>query len=106
MTCNLCQRSQRDGFRNFKCQGIETIDQCPTGEIARLAPENERFWDLFSRILPGLCDGFGGFNYRAIEFVMDVQNVSAGQRPIIFDKCLIMISVIEEGRAVEKAKHG
>ncbi len=97
MTCGLCQRSQRDGFRkNVKCDGIDTVDECPTKEVPKPSPENELFWQLFQRILPGLPNGMGGYNLEAIETVMNLYQVPEGQRPIIFDKCLAVITVIQE----------
>lgn len=72
------------------------MEICPTGEVFKLAPENEAFWELFQRILPGLPNGMGGLNLAAIMTVMDLYQVPQGQRPIIFDKCLVMISLLRE----------
>ena len=96
MTCGICRRSQRDGFRDVKCDGIETVDACPTNEIPKLAPENEWFWSLFQRMLPGLPNGMGGWNFQVIELVMNLYQVPKGQRLIIWDKCMAVITVLQE----------
>lgn len=103
MSCNLCRRSQRDGYRpHVQCEGIESVKECPTGEVAVLAPENQKFWALFLRMLPGLVDGLGGFDYSAITTVMDVYGVPPGERLVIFDKALAVIYGIQEVREAER----
>ncbi len=97
MTCELCRDEQEGGFR-ARCPGIELVDACPTGEVPKLSAENRRFWLLFERILPGLFDGWGGVNYSAIREVLDLYEVPAGERPIAFDKCLVVVEVIQEIR--------
>lgn len=69
-----------------------------------MAPENERFVFLLWKILPGLCDGYGGFNYDAISFVLDRYGVPEGQQPIIIDRCLVIINAIQEIREEEREK--
>ena len=64
--------------------------------MPELAPANQGFWQLFQRMLPGLPNGMGGYNLEAITTVMELYQVPEGQRPIIFDKCLAVITVIQE----------
>ena len=94
----MCRRSQDDGFRDIKCRGIENVDECPTGEVARLSEENRKFWHLFIKMLPGLCTAEGGFDFRAIDFVFETYRVPEGQRFILLDRCIIVIDVIKEIR--------
>jgi len=100
MTCGICRRAQKDGFRKFDCKGISTVRECVSHELVKLHEGNEGFWFLFQRILPGLQDGFGGFNYDAINIVFDLYKmwITSGQRPLLFDKCLIVISAIVDAR--------
>jgi len=98
MTCGICRRAQKDGFRTIDCKGITTVEECPSHELVKLQRGNEGFWFLFQRILPGLQDGFGGFNYDAIIKVFDLYQVPSGQRVLLFDKCLIVISAIVDAR--------
>ena len=72
------------------------MDKCPTKEVPKPSPENERFWQLFQRMLPGLPNGMGGWNVQVIETVMNLYQVPPGQRPIIWDKCLAVITVLQE----------
>ncbi|MBW2341222.1 MAG: hypothetical protein JRF50_12915 [Deltaproteobacteria bacterium] len=106
MTCSVCRRAQEDGFRKFRCRGIETVEACHTGEVPKLIRENEPFWFLFQRMLPGLFDGYGGVNFTAIFQVLDLYKVPAGQRPIIHDKCLVVIAAVREIQEQERIKHG
>ena len=98
MECWLCIRSQQDGFYTaVTCKGVEHVNECPrpTDKIPKLSEDNRRFWILFQKILPGLNTGFGGFDYQAIESVFNILQVNCGQRPILLDRCLIVISVIQ-----------
>jgi len=96
MTCAICRRAQKDGFRDIRCKGIETVPECPTNEVPKLMAENEPFWFVFQRMLPGLFDGYGGVNFAAIIQVLDLYGVPAGQRPIVHDGCLTVIGAIRE----------
>lgn len=101
MTCDICRRSQKDGFYNaVKCKGLEYVDECPRPDdrIPKLSEENHWFKRLFDKMLPGLIDPSGSFLFDAIGFVFDIYQVPEGQRPILFDKCLIVISAIQETR--------
>jgi len=107
MDCATCRRMQADGFRDdIQCRGIESVGRCPSGDLPYLSKNNREFWSLFTRILPGLIDGFGGFNYQAIEFQFNIWQVDEMQRPIIMDKCLVFIKVLTEQRRKKKEQSG
>ena len=57
---------------------------------------------MLHKILPVLCDGYGGFQVGTIEYVMNLYGVPFSQRPIVHDRMLIVIGVIEEIRKQEK----
>lgn len=98
----MCKRSQRDGFR-APCPGIEEVPECPRGEVPRLMSENERFrLFLVSRIFPGLCDGWGAFRYETISEAFRMYNIPDGERPVLMDKCLMVIRAIQEVREAER----
>ena len=67
-------------------------------------PENQPFWFLFMRMLPGITDAYGAFKFEAIKYVMDEYQVEAGQRPIIHEKCLSVMSAIREIQDEEEEK--
>jgi len=102
MTCAICRRAQKDGFRETPCRGIEHVAACPTGEVPKLMRENEPFWFVFQRMLPGLFDGYGGVRFAAIGEVLDLYGVPQGQRPIVHDSCLVVIGVIRELQEQER----
>jgi len=102
MTCGICRRSQEDGFRKFQCEGIDVAETCQTGEVPKLIEENQGFWELFLKILPGLFDGYGAPRFESIVAVFDVFGVKPGQRPVLMDKCLALIHVIKEIRDAGK----
>ena len=107
MTCSICRQAQRDWPKtNPQCNGIETVDECKraTQKVPKLLKDNEEFVFLLYKVLPVLCDGFGGFKHDAIEYLMDMHKVPEGQRPIIFDRFLIVIDVIREVREKERKK--
>ena len=99
----MCRRFQKDNQRETKCDGIDTVNKCPTGEVPKLSEENRKFKAFLFRMLPGLCDGFGGFNFMAIQYAMDVFGIARGQRPIVHDKMMQVIVAIEDIRK-EKRK--
>ena len=102
MTCEFCRRTQDDGFRTEKCAGIDFVERCPRGEIPKLLLVNKDFTFLLFRILPGLIDGMGGFKYESIQVIMEEYDVPKGMRPIIFDKCIVVIAAIKEMRDKNK----
>lgn len=106
MTCGFCRRAQEDGFKEIDCKGIDAVDECPAGEVPKLSPSNLRAWFLISRILPGLFDGYGAANYEAIEAVFRIYQTPPGQRAVLLDKCIIVISAIQEAREAERPKSG
>jgi len=102
--CSICRSAQKDGWVAEKCQGIEYVDKCPRGNVPKLLDENREFWALFEKILPGLCNGKGGFDYRAIDIVFDSYRTPRAIRHIHFDKCLIVIEAIQKIREEERNK--
>lgn len=104
MTCGMCRRAQQDFDNITPCDGIEFVDECPrdADKVPKLDQENEGFWFLMLRILPGLSNGFGGFDYNAIINVFNIYEVPQGQRPILHDKCLIVMRAISECREAKK----
>ncbi len=100
-TCGICRRSQRDFYKKH-CPGIEVIDECPSKDestrVPKLAESNQGWWRLFRRMQPFLWDGFGGVRIEAVREVMTEFHVPTGQRPIIFDKCLVAIAAIRDVR--------
>lgn len=97
-TCGLCKRTQADFKDTEKCGGIETVRICPTGKVPKLTPNNRKFQELFFRILPGLCDGFGGFSFFGVDYVCRIFGVTPGEMPIVHDKILVIIACIEDAR--------
>ncbi len=104
MECGICKRSQKDGFYNLKCKGLEYVEKCPRPHdpIPILSEENEKFWKLFDRIRSGLMGDGGFFNYGAIETVFRAWGVKDGQRPILLDRCLVVIEVIKRLRKAKQ----
>ncbi len=98
----MCRVQQEKGLWAGACQGVKWVEACPRAWVPNLAPENKRFWELFTRIMPGLFDGFGGVQYQAITEVLDLFGVPAGQRVIIHDKCLLMIKIWREVKEAER----
>jgi hypothetical protein len=96
MECSICRRSQKDGFRRIRCEGIETVDECPTKEMPKLRGEIKPFWAFFETVLPGLFDGMGGMQYSTIQSACDIWGVSRGERPIVLHYSLIVAAVIRE----------
>lgn len=108
-TCYACKRSQKAGWiKKIDCRGIDYVDECkhPTEKIPKLSEDNRKFWNLFIKILPGLCRFDNSFSYNSIDSVFRTWGVKEGQRPVLLDRCLIVIGVIQETRRVERAKHG
>lgn len=102
----MCRRSQEDGFLQIKCDGIDTVAKCPTGEVPKLCEKNRGFKFLLDRMLPGLCDAYGGFDFNAIGHVFELYGVPEGQRPVIHDKLMVVIDVIREVRKAEEKGRG
>jgi len=105
MTCGTCQQIQKDfpGAR-APCEGIDSVEECPTGEVAKLARSNERFWFLVQRILPGAFDGWGAVQYGAIDSVLRAFGVPREEHAVIYEKCLTVLTVIREIREQERKK--
>lgn len=99
MTCGLCKKAQKDGFRNDSCQGIETVDQCPTGEVGKLGPELAGFRFLLDRFLPLVGNGLGAWQPDAFRLVFETYGVPQGQRPVLADFLLVVLKAIGEARS-------
>lgn len=104
MTCGICRRSQKDGFKKIKCDGIESVEKCPGGDIPKLSRENKKAWWLLNRMLPGFYSAQGGFDYSVISLVFNLYNVPAGQRPILYDKFIHVIDAVIKMRKKNKAE--
>ncbi|MBW1708161.1 MAG: hypothetical protein JRJ86_23900 [Deltaproteobacteria bacterium] len=86
--------------------GLIPLTSGPTGEVVRLARENEYFSNvIWPRVSPGLSIGFGGVNYNAIQFVFSLLQIPGGEQPVIFDKILAVTAAINEIREAER-RHG
>lgn len=102
--CTLCRNSQKDGFTDVKCQGIEHVEICPVGKVPKLNDENREFQKIFEDIEPGMHNGMGGFDYFAIDMVL--RRYDSAARDVIFAKCLVMIRAIMQVRKEKKANSG
>ena len=101
MTCGFCRNAQEAKWRE-SCQGIDHVEECPTKEVQKLAPANHTAVELFYKMLPGLQNGMGGWDYGAIREVFGIYRVSKGERPVLFDKVLIMIRAIMQIQETSK----
>jgi len=101
----MCQRAQRDGFKpGLHCRGIETVEKCPIGQVPKLSEGNQRFWHLFSRLLPGLFDGYGGISYSAIAFFIDLFKIE--QKDVFFEKSIIIATTIRQIQEERQKRRG
>jgi hypothetical protein len=100
MTCDVCRNAQEAKWRK-PCPGIDDVDECPTNEVPKLDPANSLAVELFYKMLPGIQNGMGGWDYGAITMVFDVCRVKEGERQALFDKCLVMIGAIKSGMKTE-----
>jgi hypothetical protein len=99
MTCGLCGQAQKDGFRNdIHCLGIETVDECPTGEVGKLHKKLAGFKWLLDRFLPVAGNGLGAWQPDAFRLVFETYAVPQGQRPVLADFLLVVLKVIREVR--------
>jgi len=55
-------------------------------------------------MLPGLFNSQGGYNYQAIETVLNIYGISDLQRMIYFDWSIICLNAISEIRAEKQGK--
>jgi hypothetical protein len=99
MTCGLCGQAQKDGFRNdIHCLGIETVDECPTGEVGKLHKKLAGFKWLLDRFLPVAGNGLGAWQPDAFRLVFETYAVPQGQRPVLADFLLVVLKTIQEVR--------
>lgn len=70
--------------------------RCDECEEPFLLPGNVFAWELILLAFPGLFDGFGGINYGAISYVMDLYAVPAWERQELYEKFLAVIAVARE----------
>lgn len=79
------------------------MDACLKGKIPKLTPENRRFKAVvLDRVLPGLPNGFGGFQYAAIDSVLNRFNFPPGTAQVLYDRCIVAIKAIQHVRSQEK----
>ena len=78
------------------------MDECPIKEVPKLLPENSRFLFLWARIVPFLFSGMGGADAQAVVAVFDMYQIDHSQRPVLLDKCLVILSAIREVQEAEK----
>ena len=69
-----------------------------------MSAENTPFLYLLDRILPGLCDSGGGFDYSAIDLVFTRYGVVEGQYPVLFDKAVAVIAELRRAQAEQREK--
>lgn len=100
MDCGTCRRSQRDGFINITCEGIDYVEKCkrPTDAIPKLSDRIRRSWAFAEKYLPGVVRPDGGFDFSGLMSAMDLAGVPKGQRPILYDRCLVVIEALREAR--------
>ena len=98
MDCSICRRSQKDGFRKFKCEGIDYVDECRTKEVPKLHKENMRIWNFLLSYIGILFDGFGGFNVQGLKVVFETCGIPEGERPVLLDSAVNVVRVIRELR--------
>ena len=70
--------------------------------MPKLDPENNLAVYLFKRILPGLGNGMGGYNFQAIDSVLKNYHIRPAARPALYDKILVIIEILNE---IRKAKN-
>jgi len=92
MECSFCVRLQKDGFpgsEGLNCKGIEYVDEChrPGGKAQKLSGQNRKLLDLFGRM-----------NIVGPEVVFKTYRVPIGQRPIILDRYIGLLSAIKRIR--------
>ena len=60
---------------------------------------------MYGLIAPGFNQGDNGFNYGAIEYVFNMYpELVKDKRQLYFEKCLIMVGVIERERKKRREK--
>lgn len=70
--------------------------------VPKLSEENDRFYFILSRILPGLHDGMGGFRYSAVETIFNDYGVTGGQRAVLWDRLIVYIQAWRDQKAEDR----
>lgn len=96
MSCDLCRLVQADQG-GIRCEGIETVGECPEGKIPTLAEEHHEIWDLFQLMLPGLITQ-GGYDYNAVGLVFESFSIAQEKRPLMFRRIKKMIDILDRER--------
>jgi hypothetical protein len=82
---------------------LDFIDDCPKERAFKLSLENEEFWGIFSKALPGLLTQTG-FDYSALKTVFDIYELPVWTRIYWFEKAVCILGVIQEIR--KEKQHG
>lgn len=103
--CTVCLLAQRDGLqKKVQCDGIETVDACPLGDVPKLSARNSLFWRFYIRCAPGLYNGMGGFDYGAVVHCLALYAVPHGLREPLMEKVLAVIGALRAVQAREEEK--
>ena len=65
--------------------------------IPSLAPANHEVWDLFQLMIPGLVRQ-GGYDYGAIQAVLEIHGIEPERRPVLFRRCVRLIEALDKAR--------
>ena len=104
MTCGICRRVHQDTGLRPSCRGIKFVETCPVGDVPKLMKDNLIFRNFFRLIQYGLIQADGGYDYSAISFFYGVYQVKQEDQPVFFERCLLILSVLEEVRQTERKK--
>lgn len=75
------------------------MELCPQNRgPVKITKENEEFVLILQKTLPGMTRPDGGFDYSAIEMILNLFDIVGDERQYLFDKFLNIISVIQEKR--------
>ena len=112
MTCDKCKVMQLHGTRK-PCEGIGVVHECPRkikksdGRIVNEVKQfpdnknNRKFVRLWPQFQSGISTGFG-FDWGNLETIMGFYDIPRGQHRVIFEKCLIMLTVKDEYKAASQ----
>ena len=91
--------------KGVNCNGVESVEVCPTETVPKLAPGNREFWQLFeSEILPVFFDSMGGFNFEILPAFFVSFDISRDQQPVLWHKLIAIVNGIKIVQQKEKLK--